>query len=211
MRKILIGLVVYYLILCVLDVLVSEELCRSVHLIFEALLKSGPYVAAIVALGIAIYSNRPVAKPKLKFFIADGTPFLQQYPNGSSQNIMRLYCLNDSDVLADDVVVELVSIGIPSPLNWTHQKPSNGISKCYDERKILPHQKAYLDFVHDDGHFNFRYTSQPILGTQYCNVQPQLNVVEMVYHTKNGVHGKITVDLSIQGANTTLSNLRQDI
>lgn len=182
-------MIAYYLIICVLNVIISEESCQLVHSITEALLKSGPYIAAIVALGIAIYSNRPAPKPKLKFFIADKTPFLQQYPNGKSQNIMRLYRLNDSDVLADDVVVELVSIGIPSPLNWTHQNPSNGISKCFDERKILPHQKAYLDFVHDDGNFNFDYTSQPILGTQYCHVKQQFKLVNNrdIYELENEI------------------------
>jgi hypothetical protein len=221
MKSAIFGLIIYYISLCIATIIFPAETWPTVHVIIDGLLKSGPYVAAIVSLGIALYANRPPKKPILKFSIATDPAntsnkifFSQQYKNNSGQTVtqqmVRLICSNESDVLAEDVTVELVSATIPSPLNWTHQNPNLGISKSFDERKILPKQKAYLDLLQDDGNLNFSFASMPIMGTQYRNVPRGKQTLKMVYHTKNGTHGNITVELDNNGTNTTLLNLKQD-
>lgn len=219
----------YYVTLCVCKASFTKS-----GLGVSDLLSSGPFVAAIAALVIAIYSNRTPQKPKLKFYVADVTPFPQQYnvKNFSGQpvvqHMMRLYCVNESDVVAEDVTIEIVSVKIPSPLNWTHQNPSNGIAKTYDIRNILPHQKAYIDLLEQEIVVNqntingtvtctaintFYFSSHPLKGTLFKNVKPRKQTIEMVYHTKNGVFGSLSVDFDNQGPrspNTKLSNLRQN-
>lgn len=213
--KFFIGLLAYYIVLCILKVALSNS-GSSAQQIIDALHGSGPYVAALVALLIAVLNGKK-PKPKLKFAIADKVP-LQQIMTRNGQNVtlymMRLICTNDSDVLAEDVSIELTSIGIPSPLNWTHQNPSNGISKCYDLRNILPHQKAYFDLLQSDFTGNFYFASHPISGTHLAQVAQGVNQkIEMVYNTKNGTNGKISVVLDNYGSGspqTVLKDLLQD-
>ena len=72
------------------------------------------------------------------------------------------------------------------------------------------HTPEKLDLLQDDGNLNFSFASMPIMGTQYRNVPRGKQTLKMVYHTKNGTHGNITVELDNNGTNTTLLNLKQD-